>query len=159
MKNRIIREIQDLRYQNQIKPFNLFCVQKHTRMNFEYARMKFWGKFLCKIFYWRIILFLFNRASNRYKFRKWEDRYSGCSVPLLHHLLHHKTLDILKKITVRSVIDYSLPIYGNSLKQKDLARQTAAQLNRDLTKLIGLRCGKFHSMLEKRKTWFFLQKC
>ena len=36
--------------------------------------------------------------------------------------LKRKTLDLLYKITVRSVIDYSLPIYGNSLKQTDLAR-------------------------------------
>ena len=37
-------------------------------------------------------------------------------------MLKRKTLDILYKITFRSVIDYSLPIYGNSVKQKDLAR-------------------------------------
>ena len=37
-------------------------------------------------------------------------------------LLKGKTLDLLYKITVRSVIDYSLPLYGNSLKKTDLAR-------------------------------------
>ena len=42
-------------------------------------------------------------------------------------LLNRKTLDLLYKITVRSVIDYSLPIYGNNLKQTDLARLERVQ--------------------------------
>ena len=33
-----------------------------------------------------------------------------------------KTLDLLFKITVRSVIDYVLPLYSNTLKQAKLAR-------------------------------------
>ena len=37
-------------------------------------------------------------------------------------MLKRGTLDLLYKITVRSVIDYALPIYGNTLKQTDLAR-------------------------------------
>ena len=37
-------------------------------------------------------------------------------------LLHRKTLDLLFKVTVRSVIDYALPIYANTLKQTELAR-------------------------------------
>ena len=32
------------------------------------------------------------------------------------------TLDLLYEITVRSVIDYALPIYANNLKLEDLAR-------------------------------------
>ena len=35
-------------------------------------------------------------------------------------MLKRGTLDLLYKITVRSVIDYALPIYGNNLKQTDL---------------------------------------
>ena len=42
-------------------------------------------------------------------------------------MLKRKTLDLLYKITVRSVIDYSLPLYGNSLKQTDLARLERVQ--------------------------------
>ena len=37
-------------------------------------------------------------------------------------MLKRKTLDLLYKITVRSVIDYALPIYANNLKQTELAR-------------------------------------
>ena len=37
-------------------------------------------------------------------------------------MLKRKTLDLLYKITVRSVIDYALPIYANTLKKTDLAR-------------------------------------
>ena len=37
-------------------------------------------------------------------------------------LLHRKTLDLLYKVTVRSVVDYALPIYANTLKQTELAR-------------------------------------
>ena len=36
--------------------------------------------------------------------------------------LKRGTLDLLYKVTVRSVIDYSLPVYGNNLKQTDIAR-------------------------------------
>ena len=36
--------------------------------------------------------------------------------------LKRNTLDLLYKITVRSVIDYALPIYSNNLKITDLAR-------------------------------------
>ena len=36
--------------------------------------------------------------------------------------LKRKTLDLLYKVTVRSVIDYALPIYGNNLKIIDLNR-------------------------------------
>ena len=37
-------------------------------------------------------------------------------------MLHRKTLDLLFKVTVRSVVDYALPLYGNTLKQSELAR-------------------------------------
>ena len=36
--------------------------------------------------------------------------------------LSRKTLDLLYKLTVRSVVDYALPVYGNSLKQTELNR-------------------------------------
>ena len=36
--------------------------------------------------------------------------------------LKRGTLDLLYKVTVRSVIDYSLPVHGNNLKQTDIAR-------------------------------------
>ena len=36
--------------------------------------------------------------------------------------LKRGTLDLLYKVTVRSVIDYSLPVYGNNSKQTDIAR-------------------------------------
>ena len=36
--------------------------------------------------------------------------------------LKRKTLDLLYKITVRSVVDYALPLYSNNLKLTDLAR-------------------------------------
>ena len=37
-------------------------------------------------------------------------------------LLNRKTLDLLYKITVRSVIDYALPVHHKNLKQTDIAR-------------------------------------
>ena len=37
-------------------------------------------------------------------------------------LLNRQTLDILYKLTVRSIIDYALPVYCKTLKQSDLAR-------------------------------------
>lgn len=36
--------------------------------------------------------------------------------------LNRKTLNLLYKLTVRSVIDYALPLYGNNLKQTELRR-------------------------------------
>ena len=36
--------------------------------------------------------------------------------------LNRKTLDLLYKLTIRSVIDYALPLYGNNLKQTELSR-------------------------------------
>ena len=36
--------------------------------------------------------------------------------------LKRNTLDLLYKITVRSIIDYALPIYSNNLKLTELAR-------------------------------------
>ena len=41
--------------------------------------------------------------------------------------MNRKTLDLLFKITVRSVIDYALPIYANTLKPTELARTGALQ--------------------------------
>ena len=38
------------------------------------------------------------------------------------NLLSRQTLDLLYKITVRSVIDYALPVYYKSLKMTDIAR-------------------------------------
>ena len=37
-------------------------------------------------------------------------------------LLNRQTLDILYKLTVRSVVDYALPVYCNNLRQTELAR-------------------------------------
>ena len=37
-------------------------------------------------------------------------------------LLSRQTLDLLYKLTVRSVIDYGLPIYCKSLKQTEISR-------------------------------------
>ena len=37
-------------------------------------------------------------------------------------LLNRQTLDLLYKLTVRSVIDYALPVYHKNLKQTDIAR-------------------------------------
>ena len=37
-------------------------------------------------------------------------------------MLKRKTLDLLYKIIVRSVVDYALPLYGNNLKKTDLLR-------------------------------------
>ena len=37
-------------------------------------------------------------------------------------LLSRQTLDLLYKLTVRSVIDYALPVYYKTLKQTELAR-------------------------------------
>ena len=37
-------------------------------------------------------------------------------------LLHRNTLDILYKLTVRSIIDYGLTVFGSTLKQSDLDR-------------------------------------
>ena len=49
---------------------------------------------------------------------------ANIKLSVLRHIkmLKRGTLDLLYKITVRSVIDYALPIYGNKLKQTDLAR-------------------------------------
>ena len=37
-------------------------------------------------------------------------------------LLNRKTLDLLYKLTIRSVIDYAFPVYHKNLKQTDIAR-------------------------------------
>ena len=37
-------------------------------------------------------------------------------------MLSRKTLDLLYKVTVRSVVDYALPVYANNLKQTEIAR-------------------------------------
>ena len=42
-------------------------------------------------------------------------------------LLSRQTLDILYKLTVRSVIDYALPVYANNLKVSELARLDRTQ--------------------------------
>ena len=36
--------------------------------------------------------------------------------------MNRQTLDILYKLTVRSVIDYALPVFYNTLKQTEMAR-------------------------------------
>ena len=36
--------------------------------------------------------------------------------------LHRNTLDLLYKLTVRSVVDYGIIVYGSTLKASDLAR-------------------------------------
>ena len=42
-------------------------------------------------------------------------------------MLKRHTLDLLYKITVRSVIDYALPVYANNLKITELARMDRIQ--------------------------------
>ena len=42
-------------------------------------------------------------------------------------MLKRKTLDVLYKIIVRSVIDYALPVYANTLKQTEIARLERVQ--------------------------------
>ena len=54
-------------------------------------------------------------------------------------LLSRKTLDLLYKLTVRSVIDYALPVYYKSLKVSDLAR-----LDRIQYKAGKIATGAFH---------------
>ena len=43
---------------------------------------------------------------------------------VLRHVryLKRNTLDLLYKITVRSIIDYALPVYANNLRLTELAR-------------------------------------
>ena len=41
--------------------------------------------------------------------------------------LNRQTLDILYKLTVRSIIDYALPLFGNTLKQTEMARLEKVQ--------------------------------
>ena len=53
--------------------------------------------------------------------------------------LKRDTLDLLYKITVRSLIDYALPLYANNLKLSDLAR-----LDRLQYKAGKLVCGALH---------------
>ena len=54
-------------------------------------------------------------------------------------LLNRKTLDVLYKLTVRSVIDYALPVYYKSLKQTDIGRLENIQYRAG--KLV---CGALH---------------
>ena len=37
-------------------------------------------------------------------------------------LLSRHTLDLLYKLTVRSLVDYALPVYGNQIKKTELAQ-------------------------------------
>ena len=53
--------------------------------------------------------------------------------------LKRNTLDLLYKITVRSLIDYALPLYANNLKLSDLARLDRLQYNAG--KIV---CGALH---------------
>ena len=48
--------------------------------------------------------------------------YRKLSVLRSVKLLHRNTLDLLYKLTVRSVIDYGLIVFGSTLKLSDLAR-------------------------------------
>ena len=43
--------------------------------------------------------------------------------------MNRKTLDLLFKVTVRSVIDYALPIYSNNLKISNINRLEQLQYN------------------------------
>ena len=54
-------------------------------------------------------------------------------------LLNRKTLDLLYKLTVRSVIDYALPVYHQNLKQTDIARLENLQYR--AAKIV---CGALH---------------
>ena len=66
--------------------------------------------------------------------------------------LSRKTLDILYKLTVRSVIDYGLPVYYNNLRQTEVRRLN--QLQYRAGKLV---CGALHFTsqvkLEKELGW------
>ena len=44
-------------------------------------------------------------------------------------MLSRQTLDVLYKLTVRSVIDYALPVYYKSLKQTDIGQLENVQYN------------------------------
>ena len=48
--------------------------------------------------------------------------YRKLSVLRSVRLLHRRTLDLLYKLTIRSVIDYGLVVFGTSLKLSDLKR-------------------------------------
>ena len=48
--------------------------------------------------------------------------YRKLSVLRSVRLLHRKTLDLLYKLTIRSVIDYGLLVFGTTLKASDLKR-------------------------------------
>ena len=54
-------------------------------------------------------------------------------------LLSRQTLDILYKLTVRSIVDYALPVYCNTLKQTELSRLENLQYR--AAKLV---TGEFH---------------
>ena len=48
--------------------------------------------------------------------------YRKLSVLRSVKLLHRNTLDLLYKLTIRSVLDYGLMVYGTTLKLSDLCR-------------------------------------
>ena len=54
-------------------------------------------------------------------------------------LLNRKTLDLLYKLTIRSVIDYAFPVYHKNLKQTDIARLENVQYR--AAKIV---CGALH---------------
>ena len=70
-------------------------------------------------------------------------------------ILNRKTLDILYKVTVRSVIDYALPIYSNNLKQTELM-----QLERMQYRAAKLVTGALHfssrEKLNKELGWEYI---
>ena len=72
-------------------------------------------------------------------------------------LLSRQTLDLLYKITVRSVIDYALPVYFKTLKQTELSRLENIQYR--ASKLV---TGTFHftskEKLNQELGWETIQK-
>ena len=69
-------------------------------------------------------------------------------------MLKRNTLDMLYKITVRSVIDYALPVYAHNLKLTELAR-----LDRIQYRAAKLVTGALHFTNNKKtKYWIGLGK-
>ena len=71
--------------------------------------------------------------------------------------LKRKTLDLLYKVTVRSLIDYALPVYGNNLKLTDINR--LEQLQYRAAKLVtGALPYTSREKLNKELGWESIQK-
>ena len=72
-------------------------------------------------------------------------------------LLDRKTLDLLYKVTVRSLIDYALPIYGNNLRQIEINRLEQLQY-RAAKLVVGALKYTSREKLNKELGWETIQK-